>query len=215
MRAAVCLLSHTPLWCVQVCHLLYTHRSQLHIWNTVPSEGNIFLSQGTSAKICFRWFIKIHQCSMDWLSSIQGFRYDLNDSVLATPDAAVSLADVLLKSVVMKASRHIFNIICSVPCEYSQPQTPTNAQFIQNQKSIIYMNSPTCFTDIATYNMHSGTSMNFIQEYVSITAPTKLMFLYLQLPSFIFITLYVNRMCFIFLCSNFSQRIVNYCYDMS
>jgi len=42
---------------------------------------------------------------------------DLNDSVFATPDAAVSLANVSLKSVAMEASRHIFNIICFVHCE--------------------------------------------------------------------------------------------------
>ena len=217
MREAVCLLSHTPLWCVQMqLHLSYTHKSQLHIWNTVPSECNISLNQCASAKSCrFRWFIQIHQCSTDWLSPLPGFWYDSNDSVFETPDAAVSLADVLFKSVVMKASRHIFNIICSKHCKYNHPHTPTNAQFIQNHKSIIYMNSPKCFSDTATYNMHSGTSMNCIQEYVNITVTIMLMFLYLQLPSFVFITLYVNRMCFIFLCSNFFQMIVNCYYNMS
>jgi hypothetical protein len=54
---------------------------------------------------------------------------DTNHSVFATPDAAVSLADVLLKSVAMEASRHIFNIICFVHCEYNHPHTPTKAQF--------------------------------------------------------------------------------------
>jgi hypothetical protein len=55
---------------------------------------------------------------------------DSNDSVFATPDAAVSLADVLLKSVAMEASRHIFNIICFMHCEYNHPHTSTNTQFI-------------------------------------------------------------------------------------
>jgi hypothetical protein len=40
------------------------------------------------------------------------------------------------------------------------------------------MNSPTRFNDIGMYNMHSGTSTNFIQEYVNITLTTMLMVLY-------------------------------------
>ena len=55
---------------------------------------------------------------------------DSNDSVFATPDDAVSPADVLLKSVAIESSRHIFNIICFVHCEYNHTHTPTNAQFI-------------------------------------------------------------------------------------
>jgi hypothetical protein len=92
---------------------------------------------------------------------------------------SVSLADVLFKSVATKPSRHIFNIICSVHRECNLPHTPTNAQLIENCKSIIYMNSPTCFSDIATCNMHSGTSTNCIQDYANITAAIMLMFLYL------------------------------------
>ena len=77
------------------------------------------------------------------------------------------------------------------------------------------MNSPTRFSDTAMYNMHGGTSVNCIEEYVSTTETNMLMMLYLYPPSFVFITLYVNRMCFIFHCSNFSQMIANYCYNMS
>jgi hypothetical protein len=45
---------------------------------------------------------------------------------------------------------------------------------------------------ITTYNLNSGTSMNFIQEYANIT------YMYLQLALCIFNMVYVN---FIYLCS--------------
>jgi len=45
-----------------------------------------------------------------------------------------------------------------------------------------------------TYNIYSGISMTFIQEYVSITLSVVSKFLYLQLPLFIFNIVYVNWM---------------------
>ena len=114
MSGAVCLLYHTPLWCVQVqLHLLYTQRSQLRTEIQSLQSATYFSSNALQLKVASSGSFKFTNVLETGCLHYKGSD-DLIDSVFATPDAAVSLADILMKSVAVEASRHtVYSILVS------------------------------------------------------------------------------------------------------